>query len=85
MLILMHPVSTLDDILHYKLFLVSYMNLILFVVGVQSRPYVKREENPMYLQGASPFEIKLNIIDSEVVLLEDTTQWDSNAVIFKVK
>lgn len=29
-------------------------------------------------------EVKLNITNSEVVLLEDTTQWDSNAVIFKV-
>lgn len=31
-----------------------------------------------------PFELKLNITDSEVVIVEDTSQWDTNAVILKV-
>lgn len=31
-----------------------------------------------------PFELKLNITDSELVVVEDTAQWDSNAVILKV-
>lgn len=31
-----------------------------------------------------PFELKLNITDSEIVVVEDTSQWDTNAVIFKV-
>jgi hypothetical protein len=31
-----------------------------------------------------PFEFKLNITDSEIVVVEDTCQWDTNAVILKV-
>jgi hypothetical protein len=31
-----------------------------------------------------PFEFKLNITDSEIVVVEDTSQWDTNAVILKV-
>lgn len=31
-----------------------------------------------------PLEIKLNVTDSEIVVVEDTSQWDTNAVIFKV-
>ncbi|KAJ9601170.1 hypothetical protein L9F63_000690, partial [Diploptera punctata] len=30
-----------------------------------------------------PYELKLNITDSEVVVVEDTSQWDTNAVILK--
>ncbi|RZC42308.1 vacuolar protein sorting-associated protein 13D [Asbolus verrucosus] len=30
-----------------------------------------------------PFELKLNITDSEIVVVEDTAQWDSNTVILK--
>ncbi|PNF41787.1 hypothetical protein B7P43_G02611, partial [Cryptotermes secundus] len=30
-----------------------------------------------------PFEFKLNITDSEIVVVEDTSQWDTNAVILK--
>lgn len=30
------------------------------------------------------FDLKLNITDSEIVVVEDTSQWDSNAVILKV-
>lgn len=30
-----------------------------------------------------PFELKLNITDSEVVVVEDTSLWDTNAVILK--
>ncbi|XP_065212498.1 intermembrane lipid transfer protein Vps13D isoform X2 [Planococcus citri] len=35
------------------------------------------------MEEANPIEIKFNVTNSEVVILEDTTQWDSNAVIFK--
>ncbi|KAJ3643178.1 hypothetical protein Zmor_025903 [Zophobas morio] len=31
----------------------------------------------------TPYELKLNITDSEIVVVEDTSQWDSNAVILK--
>jgi hypothetical protein len=31
-----------------------------------------------------PYELKLNITDSEMVVVEDTSQWDTNAVILKV-
>lgn len=49
-------------------------------------------KNSLLVQDPAPpappanieLEVKLNITNSEVVLLEDTTQWDSNAVIFKV-
>ena len=30
------------------------------------------------------YEVKLNITDSEIVVVEDTSQWDTNAVILKV-
>ncbi|XP_069683777.1 intermembrane lipid transfer protein Vps13D isoform X2 [Periplaneta americana] len=30
-----------------------------------------------------PYELKLNITDSEIVVVEDTSQWDTNAVILK--
>lgn len=30
------------------------------------------------------FELKLNITESQVVFVEDTSQWDTNAVILKV-
>lgn len=30
-----------------------------------------------------PFELKLNITDSEIVVVENASQWDSNAVILK--
>ncbi|KAK5644974.1 hypothetical protein RI129_006274 [Pyrocoelia pectoralis] len=30
-----------------------------------------------------PFELKLNITDCEIVVVEDTSQWDTNAVILK--
>jgi hypothetical protein len=30
------------------------------------------------------YELKLNITDSEIVVVEDTSQWDTNAVILKV-
>lgn len=33
---------------------------------------------------AVPFEFKLNVTDSEIVLVEDTSAWDTNAVILKV-
>lgn len=31
------------------------------------------------------FELKLNVTDSELVLVENSSQWDSNAVILKVR
>lgn len=31
------------------------------------------------------FEVKLNVTDSELVVVENTAQWDTNAVILKVK
>lgn len=35
-------------------------------------------------QGKIPFELKLNITDSELVVVENTSLWDTNAVILKV-
>lgn len=31
------------------------------------------------------FDLKLNVTDSEIVVVEDASQWDSNAVILKVR
>lgn len=31
------------------------------------------------------FDLKLNITDSEIIVVEDASEWDSNAVILKVK
>ena len=31
-----------------------------------------------------PFEIKLNVSDTQFVVVEDSTTWDTNAVILKV-
>lgn len=33
----------------------------------------------------SQFDLKLNITDSEIVFVEDSSQWDSSAVILKVR
>lgn len=30
------------------------------------------------------FELKVNITDSQIVFVEDTSQWDTNAIILKV-
>ena len=35
-------------------------------------------------QGKVPFELKLNITDSELVVVENTALWDTSAVILKV-
>lgn len=32
----------------------------------------------------APFELKLNVTDTEFVVVEDTSSWDTNAVILKV-
>uniref|UniRef100_A0A0A9WG36 Vacuolar protein sorting-associated protein 13D n=3 Tax=Lygus hesperus TaxID=30085 RepID=A0A0A9WG36_LYGHE len=34
-------------------------------------------------QTEIPYELKLNITDSEIVVVQDTSQWDTNAVILK--
>ena len=36
-------------------------------------------------QKESLFELKLNVTDTEFVVVEDTTAWDTNAVILKVR
>lgn len=43
----------------------------------KSSPTRKIEENVQ-------FDLKLNITDSEIIVVEDASQWDSNAVILKV-
>lgn len=41
-------------------------------------------ENARVESSEVPFELKLNITDSEIVVVEDSSQWDTNAVILKV-
>ncbi|KAL0274818.1 UNVERIFIED_CONTAM: hypothetical protein PYX00_002852 [Menopon gallinae] len=38
---------------------------------------------PIASSEVIPYEFKLNITDSEIVLVEDTSVWDSNAIILK--
>ncbi|KAB0794994.1 hypothetical protein PPYR_11833 [Photinus pyralis] len=45
-----------------------------------------RQEKPFptdHTDDVVPFELKLNITDCEIVVVEDSSQWDTNAVIFK--
>ena len=32
-----------------------------------------------------PFEMKLNVSDTQFIVVEDTTSWDTSAVILKVR
>lgn len=43
--------------------------------------YVAKQHTEQQTQS---LDLKLNISNSEIVLIEDTSQWDTNAVIFKV-
>lgn len=52
--------------------------LLLLVVDGREEKRHSNSEEPV------PFELKLNITNSEIVFVEDTSQWDSNAVILKV-
>lgn len=54
------------------------MFLLLLVVDGREEKRHSNSEEPV------PFELKLNITNSEIVFVEDTSQWDSNAVILKV-
>lgn len=45
-------------------------------------PKINQNEKPI---ETVPVETKLNITDSEIVVVEDASQWDTNAVILKVK
>ncbi|XP_063232383.1 intermembrane lipid transfer protein Vps13D [Bacillus rossius redtenbacheri] len=46
-------------------------------------PLVAQAAPPTEPQEVVSIEMNLNITDSEVVVIEDTSQWDSNAVILK--
>ena len=51
--------------------------------SVTVAPVVADKESPTEADRALPFELKLNITESELVLVEDTSLWDTNAVILK--
>lgn len=53
------------------------------VSNVASSPVHQKEISRK--QKKSSFELKLNITDSEIVIVENMSQWDTNAVILKVK
>ena len=54
------------------------------VSGIASALVVQgNEKAPVPDTNATPFELKLNITDSELVIVEDTSLWDTNAVILK--
>ena len=39
---------------------------------------------PIVEKVEAPFELKLNVTDTELVLVENAAMWDTNAVILKV-
>jgi hypothetical protein len=55
-------------------------------ISVKSERGLNEAASSMKGQPAEevPFEFKLNITDSEIVVVEETSQWDTNAVILKV-
>lgn len=38
----------------------------------------------LFYQVEVPFEMKLNVSDTQFIVVEDSTTWDTNAVILKV-
>lgn len=56
------------------------------VSGVDDIPTSSRSECTAGSQGATSgqLELKLNITESQLVLVEDASVWDTNAVILKV-
>lgn len=53
------------------------------IENVQASPERHPVERTQSVSNAT-FELKLNVTDSELVLVENSSQWDSNAVILKV-
>ncbi|KAL1513260.1 hypothetical protein ABEB36_002689 [Hypothenemus hampei] len=51
--------------------------------NVQASPDRQPIEKSLSNNTNETFELKLNVTDSELVLVENTSQWDSNAVILK--
>ncbi|CAH1134889.1 unnamed protein product [Ceutorhynchus assimilis] len=51
--------------------------------NVQASPERQAGRMPSNPPKAQSFELKLNVTDSELVLVENSAQWDSNAVILK--
>ena len=37
-----------------------------------------------FFQVETPFELKLNVTDTELVVVENAAMWDTNAIILKV-
>ena len=37
-----------------------------------------------FIQVETPFELKLNVTDTELVVVENAAMWDTNAIILKV-
>lgn len=52
--------------------------------NVSSSPEHQVPVNSSTEADNTQFDLKLNITDSEIVFIEDSSQWDSNAVILKV-
>lgn len=39
----------------------------------------------LFYQVEVPFEMKLNVSDTQFIVVEDSTTWDTSAVILKVR
>lgn len=55
------------------------------VSNVAASPVHHSKEFAKKLESDAGFELKLNITDSEVIFVENMAQWDTNAVILKVR
>ena len=47
-------------------------------------PGIMTKRAPLILSNKPAFEMKVNITDSELVIVEEASVWDTNAVILKV-
>ncbi|CAK9827070.1 Intermembrane lipid transfer protein Vps13D [Anthophora retusa] len=53
------------------------------ILGISQTTTENNQENESNISSTIPFELKINITDSELVIVEDTSVHDTNAVILK--
>lgn len=49
-----------------------------------AKKYWNQGSSWLFYQVEVPFEMKLNVSDTQFIVVEDSTTWDTNAVILKV-
>ncbi|XP_063884386.1 intermembrane lipid transfer protein VPS13D-like isoform X2 [Scylla paramamosain] len=71
------PTSTSQRSRNTRLAVLPRLNPMVESTGVMTKHTIMQD------QGKVPFELKLNITDSELVVVENTALWDTSAVILK--